>query len=381
MNGTVKDQPHDLVFFLGKVFRGFWLVRGPFFVALIAALLEYSPPFKELLRIFAEDKFTFLKSQIILGVVSLAIFTGLLWRMSRELFLVSDFLAIYNFRIAKWVRCVIPALVAALPLLGLAVAARSQYAELSELQVVQIEPASATIEPHRAAAETVSSEAIAEASQRAKADFEPSEQAKEAYAREKRAFRPSWAAEIKDLVAPEEGKLSPAENATFDELSRALEETKKSQIAFMYLSLICFAGAALIVIASLAYDFLSGSAHNAQPSEALPWSLRLNWVWLLSMLFCIGLFGFQGAENLHAIDPTRFARWFGTPAIVFLFFTFLVLVVSLATRVFDEHYIPIISLVVLCGLVSAYLERSSNHTIRELERAPPAQPPLYAAFR
>jgi hypothetical protein len=337
----MHNTAFGFLFFSSKIFRALWLLRGPFFATLACIIVINSDQFKEILRLYIEDNLSKTASQVFLGAGFLSLFSWLLWRISHDLFVVSDFLEIYNFRFAKWIRTLLPALIAALPVLGLGGALRSEYLALSQIQVAS----TAATGGKAGEVATVDANEVANAA--------------------KSSIR------LRRLAVPE--------RVTAAQMKTALEGPKGLWRAIRLLSYAAFFAAILILGLSLVRG-LKTSAGGAMPPTDSPRSLRWNWAWFISILICVCFFGFQGYRAFSFIDPTAIARWFGTPAIIFLFFIFLMFLLSISTRIFDKYNIPVLSLVIAFGAFSSYHNWSNNHEVRTIPKGLVSPLPVYAAF-
>jgi hypothetical protein len=116
-------------------------------------------------------------------------------------------------------------------------------------------------------------------------------------------------------------------------------------------------------------------------APVVPRSLRWKWLWTSTFIFFLLLFALQSQGTSGLWDLIEAVPgWLGTSAVILLFLIYLAVFSSLLTRVYDRFEIPAISLLLIVALVASYEDWNNNHTVRQVTREAPNPQPLSASF-
>jgi hypothetical protein len=342
--------------FLSEISNAIWDVRAPLFVAVVAGVTLSIDQIQEILFLFAEETAAWKGSQIyfpgilqIFFAVSLfLLFCLLLWRISNGLLSVSRPSDEYISRGARFLRRILPVIVAVIPLFSLYLGFEGAYSTWSIIPTQSEVSTPGAPKAPRAAASQIA--------QACKLQF-PGEYTANRLRSTKHEF-------IRQELCSHLGKLSaPAQN-----LHNAATGT------LIFASLVLLAGFLFAVFGP--ERPLSGGE-----TSFVPRSLRWKWLWASTFIFFLGLFALQsqGTSGPWGVIETVPA-WLGTSAIILLFLIYLVVFSSLLTRVYDRFEIPAVSILLIVALVASYEDWNNNHTVRQIKRVAHNPQPLSASF-
>jgi hypothetical protein len=343
--------------FFSEISNAIWDVRAPLFVAAAAGVILSIDQIKEILFLFAEETASREGSQILfpgslqifLAASLFFLFCLLLWRISNDLLSISRYREEYISRRARFLRRILPVIVAVIPLFGLHFGLEGAYTRWASTPTQS--QASSLGMPN---APKVTASQIAQAGNKRR----PVASSAYTLSSAKREII------LRDMTK-QLGKLTTTEL----HLHRAATGT------LIFASLLLFAGLLFAV-------FGPERPLSASETSFVPRSLRWKWLWASTFIFFLVLFALQsqGTSGLWgAIEAVP--AWLGTAAIIFLFLIYFTIFASLLTRVYDRFEIPAVSILLIVAFVASYEDWNNNHTIRQVKReAPNLPPPLSASF-
>jgi hypothetical protein len=340
--------------FLSEISNAIWDVRAPLFVAAVAGVTLGIDQIQEILFLFAEETAARGSSQIyfqgslqIFFAVSLfLLFCLLLWRISNDLLSISRNRDEYVSRRARFLRRILPVIVAVIPLFSLYLGFEGAYGTWS---IIPTQSEAST--PGAPKAPKAATSQIAQACK---------------------------------LQFPGTYKILPSVKHEFirQDLCKQLGNLSAPAQILRTAATGTLISASLLLLAGFLFAVFGPERPlSGGETSAAPHSLRWKRFWASTFIFFLVLFALQsqGISGLWGVIGAVPA-WLGTYAIILLFFIYLAVFSSLLTRVYDRFEIPAISLLLIVALVASYEDWNNNHTVRQVRRESPNLQPLSASF-